>query len=123
MDLEPKSIDMKNKDTFWIDQGGTVTDCLEFRDGFVRLTKTLTHQSSLSRSGDIRKGTTAATNAILESKGAPVSTCHQSGLRRSFGSLEISEEIGLFDLYGHRKQRLRAEVHEIDGRISSTEGF
>ena len=109
---------MKNESKFWIDQGGTFTDCIEVKNGRISLSKRLTHQFSLNMSGDIRKGTTVATNAILELKGAQVLLITNKGLGEvwDIGDQRRDE---LFDLYGHRKHLLRAQVHEIEGRISS----
>ena len=128
---------------FWIDRGGTFTDVIGRRpDGGLLVEKVLSVQPD--RPGDpavaairrllglsaeaaipseaiaeVRLGTTVATNALLERRGAPVLLLINRGLA---DLLEIGDQHrpDLFALQIERPQPLRIRVLEVDGRLDAT---
>lgn len=128
---------------FWIDRGGTFTDVIGQRpDGSLAVEKVLSVQPD--RRGDpavatirrlldlgvdtpipagmvaeVRLGTTVATNALLERRGAPVLLLINRGLA---DLLEIGDQHRpeLFALCIERPQPLRIRVLEVDGRLDAT---
>ncbi len=107
----------------WMDQGGTFTDVLRVgEDGRVRLSKVLSDRADLAGLGagaeEVRRGSTVATNALLEGRGAPTLLIISAG----FGDLP---EIGdgtrpeLFSLRLRRPLPLCAAVLEVEGRIGA----
>lgn len=119
---------------FWIDRGGTFTDCIGHNPstGEVRVAKVLSSDTApieairramrIAQGAplppcDVRMGTTIATNALLERKGVPcvlVTT-------RGFGDvLEIGTQArpDLFDLRIRKPIPLYAAVLEVDARLS-----
>ena len=109
---------------FWIDRGGTFTDCIA-RDpatGALRVAKLLSSRSraarrrsaSCSASGraapippcDVRMGTTLATNALLERRGAPFALA----ITRGFGDLLAIGDQTRPELFDARDPEARAPV-------------
>lgn len=127
---------------FWIDRGGTFTDVIGQRpDGALVVNKVLSVQpdragdpavTAIQRLlglppdtaipagaiGEVRLGTTVATNALLERRGAPVLLLINRGLA---DLLEIGDQHRpeLFDLHIERPQPLRIRVLEVDGRLAA----
>src|SRR5262245_30104205 len=119
---------------FWIDRGGTFTDCIgrDPESGALRVAKVLSSDRAplvairqilgLSDSQaippcDIRMGTTLATNALLERKGAPFALA----ITRGFGDLlEIGTQARprIFDLQIVKPQVLYRAVLEVDARAA-----
>ncbi len=103
----------------WVDQGGTFTDCIAVEQGKLRLKKQLSHKLELPTGVDeLRRGTTVATNAILEQQGEAVLLL----TNRGFGELwAIGDQrrADLFDPFARREQKLSPQVLEIEGRISA----
>ena len=117
---------------FWIDRGGTFTDCLG-RDpatGEIRVAKILSSDRAplegirsilgLGREApippcDVRMGTTIATNALLERKGAPTLLVISRGFR---DLLEIGTQArpDLFALDIRKPEVLYRQVLEVDAR-------
>ncbi len=120
---------------FWIDRGGTFTDCLGLPpDGSpLRVTKVLSSDRAplegikqllgLTEEDpipacDIRMGTTVATNALLERRGTPCALCISTG----FGDLlEIGTQARphLFQLAIDKPARLHQAVLEVDARADA----
>ncbi|HWM84626.1 MAG TPA: hydantoinase B/oxoprolinase family protein [Kofleriaceae bacterium] len=121
---------------FWIDRGGTFTDCLG-RDpvsGEVRAVKVLSSDTAplvgIRRllgigegepipPADVRMGTTLATNALLERRGRPCALA----VTRGFGDLlaigdQSRPEIFAIDII--RPAPLAREVVEVDARMSAS---
>ena len=64
---------MATSKEIWVDQGGTFTDSISVVDGVVHVSKHLTHlEQSIDENTTLRKGTTVATNALLEGTSKPV---------------------------------------------------
>jgi len=121
---------------FWIDRGGTFTDCLgrDPSSGSVLVTKVLSSDRApiegirkLLQLPDgapippceVRMGTTIATNALLERKGAPFALA----ITRGFGDLlEIGTQARpeIFALEIQKPQVLYREVIELDARVAAT---
>jgi 5-oxoprolinase (ATP-hydrolysing) len=127
---------------FWIDRGGTFTDVIGQRpDGGLAVEKVLSLQPG--RRGDpavtairrllelpaespipagaiseVRLGTTVATNALLERRGAPLLLLINRGLA---DLLEIGDQHrpDLFALRIERPQPLDVQVLEVDGRLAA----
>lgn len=117
---------------FWIDRGGTFTDCIQHdrSTGALAVTKVLSSDRAplvgirqLLGIGDhvpippceVRMGTTVATNALLERRGAPVGLV----ITRGFGDLlEIGDQTRprLFDLDIQKAAPLYRRVLEVDMR-------
>lgn len=123
---------MSDRWQFLIDRGGTFTDCLGLPPdgGAVRVAKVLSsdrapligireilqlEEDAPIPPSDIRMGTTVATNALLERKGAPVALV----VTRGFADLlEIGTQArpAIFDLEIDKPQVLYREVLEVDAR-------
>ena len=107
----------------WMDQGGTFTDVVRMRaDGTLEVEKHLSDRVDLAALGagadDVRRGTTIATNALLERKGVPVLLV----VTRGFGDLPWIGDGTRPDLFALRIERppsLATQVLEIDGRIDA----
>jgi 5-oxoprolinase (ATP-hydrolysing) len=117
---------------FWIDRGGTFTDCIGYdrETGELRVTKVLSSDRApidgirklldLSPNASIpparvRLGTTLATNALLERRGVPCALL----VTRGFGDLlEIGDQTRpeLFRLRIEKPRPLPAATLEIDAR-------
>ncbi len=120
---------------FWIDRGGTFTDCLG-RDpttGDVRAVKVLSSDTAPIEGirrllgigpdrpippADVRMGTTLATNALLERRGRPCALA----VTRGFGDLlaigdQSRPEIFAIDI--ERPPPLAREVVEVDARLGA----
>ena len=107
----------------WMDQGGTFTDVLRLSsDGTLRHEKIWSDQADLSAlAGDDaapRRGSTVATNALLERTGAPVLLLTNSG----FGDMPwVGDQTRpqLFERMTSRPQPLCTGVVETGGRIAA----
>ena len=115
---------------FWIDRGGTFTDCLGVSpQGIVHTTKVLSSDSApleaveqiveragvgveATRGARIKLGTTVATNALLERRGVPTALLTNEGLAGVFdiGTQERPELFALEITRAPRLQRWRLEV-------------
>jgi 5-oxoprolinase (ATP-hydrolysing) len=123
---------MSGRWEFWIDRGGTFTDCLgrDPRSGKIHVAKVLSSDRAplvgirkilgLSERAaiapcDVRIGTTLATNALLERKGAPSALLITRGFR---DLLEIGNQARaqLFDLRIAKPEKLYRAVLEVDSR-------
>ncbi len=121
--------------SFWLDRGGTFTDCLgRAPDGSVHTTKVLSSARApiegirrlLGIEPDapippceVRMGTTVATNALLERKGARVALL----VTRGFGDLldiGTTQRPDLFALDIIKPQSLYARVIEVDARAAAS---
>ena len=106
----------------WMDQGGTFTDVVRLSAGRVTVEKVLSDRAnlaSLSGGADhVRRGTTVATNALLERTGAPTLLITNRGLSdiALFGSQARPE---LFALQIERPPPLHRAVLEVSGRIAA----
>lgn len=119
---------------FWIDRGGTFTDCLAIApDGQVRTTKVLSSDTAPVEAveqilrearveadastvgGSIRLGTTVATNALLERRGVPTALLTTEGLTGVF-DIGTQERPDLFALEILRSPRLQDWRLETPGR-------
>ncbi|MEE9279572.1 MAG: hydantoinase/oxoprolinase N-terminal domain-containing protein, partial [Myxococcota bacterium] len=120
---------------FWIDRGGTFTDCLgrDPESGEVRVAKVLSSdrapiegirqilglvESEPIPPCDIRMGTTIATNALLERKGTACALVITRGFR---DLLEIGTQARprIFDLEIRKPEVLYREVLEVDARADA----
>ena len=127
---------MSERWQFWIDRGGTFTDCLGRApgDGSVRVAKVLSSDRAplvgIRRliglkddepipPCDVRMGTTVATNALLERKGAPVGLVITRGFR---DLLEIGNQSRpeIFALDIKKPEVLYQDVLEVDARLDPT---
>ncbi len=119
---------------FWIDRGGTFTDCIG-RDpvtGALHTVKVLSSDraplvgirtllgladGAAIPACDVRMGTTLATNALLERRGAPCALAITRGFR---DLLDIGDQTRprLFDLTIHKPELLYREVIEVDARCA-----
>ena len=115
---------------FWIDRGGTFTDCLGIApDGTVYTTKILSSDRApveaieqvlaKAQAGDatavdarVKLGTTVATNALLERRGVPTALLTNEGLSGVFdiGTQERPELFALEIVRPPRLQRWRLEA-------------
>src|SRR5262245_54813482 len=119
---------------FWIDRGGTFTDCIG-RDpqGRLHVVKKLSgdrapiecirailglSENHIIPPCEVRMGTTVATNALLERKGAPVALAITKGLA---DALEIGNQsrADIFALEIKKPALLYQKVLEIDARVSA----
>ena len=119
---------------FWIDRGGTFTDCLGVApDGQIHTKKVLSGEGSplvgirallgLAAGApipacDVRMGTTLATNALLERRGAKTALVISRGFR---DLLEIGNQTRpeLFALSIRKPELLYSEVLEVDARAAA----
>ncbi len=115
----------------WIDRGGTFTDVIVHdRRGALRVTKVLSADDAVETALrkllrippgrplpplDVRMGTTVATNALLERRGAPVALLTQSGLTDLL-RLDDQRRPELFDLRARRPPPLTDIVLPVQGR-------
>ena len=107
----------------WMDQGGTFTDVVRIQEnGDLEIEKVLSDQASLDQPGqdaaEVRRGTTVATNALLERTGVPVLLITNAG----FGDMPLIGEQRrphLFRLKIERPASLASAVLEATGRISA----
>ena len=119
---------------FWIDRGGTFTDCLAISpDGQEFAAKVLSSdrapveaiQSILDESGEatragelecrVKLGTTICTNALLERRGVPTALLTNRGLSGVF-DIGTQQRPELFDLEIRRSPRLQSWRLESAGR-------
>ncbi|MEM7188591.1 MAG: hydantoinase/oxoprolinase family protein [Pseudomonadota bacterium] len=117
-----------------IEVGGTFTDLIAVEDGAVRVTKVPSTPASPDRGavdavekagialGDVRElvhGSTVATNAVLERKGARVGVFVTRGMRDLF-TLQRHDRRRIYDLHYAKPEPVvrRADVAEIDGRMA-----
>ena len=103
-----------------MDQGGTFTDVLHVDGSSVSVSKVLSTEAkleSLSQEGRCCRGTTVATNALLERTGAPVVLVTNRGLGdlHRIGDQRRAE---LFDRLAQPPASLASTALEVDGRIS-----
>lgn len=106
-----------------MDQGGTFTDVLRLSaEGRLRVEKVPSDQGDLQGLargvGAVRRGTTVATNALLEGRGAPVLLLVSQG----FADLPwIGDQTrpSLFSLAIERPAPLCTQVLEVEGRIGA----
>lgn len=119
---------------FWIDWGGTFTDCLgrDPRIGEVRVAKVLSSDRAplegirrlleLNEGAPIppctvRMGTTVATNALLERKGARTALCITRGFR-DLCAIGTQARPDLFALAIEKPEVLYERVVEVDARAA-----
>jgi 5-oxoprolinase (ATP-hydrolysing) len=117
---------------FWVDRGGTFTDCIKHDrvSGTLEVTKVLSNdraplvgirrllglrEDESIPASEVRLGTTVATNALLERRGAPCGLVISRGFR---DVLVIGDQTRpqLFDLNIQRPERLYRRVVEVDAR-------
>ncbi|MFT5682013.1 MAG: 5-oxoprolinase (ATP-hydrolyzing), partial [Myxococcota bacterium] len=104
-----------------MDQGGTFTDVVTLCDGRLTVDKVLTDQADLlALGGDaaVRRGTTVATNALLERQGAPTVLLTTRGLT-DLSAIGDQTRPALFDLQIRRPPPLERAVVAVDGRIAA----
>jgi 5-oxoprolinase (ATP-hydrolysing) len=123
---------------FWVDRGGTFTDCIlhDRQTGRLAATKVLSSDRAplvgirqllgLAPEepippSEIRMGTTLATNALLERRGVPCALVITRGFR---DLLEIGNQTRprLFDLQIPERERLYRRVLEVDTRADPRAG-
>ncbi len=122
---------------FWIDRGGTFTDCIGLApDGSLHTAKLLSSDAApvegirgiLERSGAVapgaappacrvKLGTTVATNALLERRGVPTLLVANRGLGDVW-AIGTQERPELFALHIEKPPPLHQETLEIGGRVS-----
>jgi len=120
---------------FWIDRGGTFTDCIA-RDpdsGRLRVAKLLSSDRAPIEAirvlfglpagapippCDVRMGTTLATNALLERKGTPFALAITRGFRDLL-AIGTQARPRLFDLEIRKPELLYRAVLEIDARADA----
>ena len=119
---------------FWIDRGGTFTDCIAVSpEGGFHTTKRLSSDTApvegikavLAEAGEatpaseleclVKLGTTVATNALLERRGVPTALLTNVGLSGVF-DIGTQERPELFDLEIVRAPRLQRWRLEAPGR-------
>ncbi|MCG8591304.1 MAG: 5-oxoprolinase, partial [Proteobacteria bacterium] len=123
---------------FWIDRGGTFTDCIGVApDGRLHIAKVLSSDTApvegiralLEREADlapgaplpacrVKLGTTVATNALLERRGAPTALVTNRGLAGVF-TIGTQERPELFNLNIQKPPPLHAQAVEIAGRTGA----
>ena len=122
---------------FWVDRGGTFTDCLGISpEGAVRTTKVLSSDRAPLEAiaklaaefdagpletldADVKLGTTVATNALLERRGVPTAILTTAGLSGVF-DIGTQERPELFVLEIERPARLQRWRLETPGRRAAT---
>jgi len=119
---------------FWIDRGGTFTDCIGLGpDGGLRVVKVLSGDRApleairkvlgLAEHAPIppcrvRMGTTVATNALLERKGAPTALAITRGFADALAiGTQARPEIFTLDI--RKPGTLHAAVAEVDERVAA----
>jgi 5-oxoprolinase (ATP-hydrolysing) len=125
--------------SFWIDRGGTFTDCIGRAPDGRRFTCKLLSSDSAPVEGirsilareeglgpgeplppcEVKLGSTVATNALLERRGAPTVLVANCGLGDVL-AIGTQERPALFDLNIRRSPVLHSEVVECAGRVSVT---
>ncbi|HKC50687.1 MAG TPA: hydantoinase/oxoprolinase N-terminal domain-containing protein, partial [Myxococcota bacterium] len=120
---------------FWIDRGGTFTDCIarDPESGALRVAKRLSSERApldaireLLGIGpgaaippcDVRMGTTLATNALLERKGAGFALAITRGFRDLL-AIGTQARPKLFELAIRKPELLYREVLEVDARAGA----
>ncbi len=126
---------MSERWQFWIDRGGTFTDALgrEPGTGAIRVAKRLSSDRAPLEAireilglgahaaippCDVRMGTTLATNALLERKGAPCALAITRGFRDLL-AIGTQARPDLFALEIRKPERLYQEVIEVDARAAA----
>jgi 5-oxoprolinase (ATP-hydrolysing) len=121
---------------FWIDRGGTFTDCLgrDPASGRLRVAKLLSSDRAPLRAirtllgigeaepipaCDIRMGTTLATNALLERKGTRFALAITRGFRDLL-AIGTQARPRIFDLEIRKPELLYREVLELDARADAS---
>ena len=112
----------QNMTSVWMDQGGTFTDVLRRDDhGRIQVDKVWSYQADQSiLSGDaseVRRGTTVATNALIERKGVPTILVTNHGFENI---LELGDQrrTELFDLSAARVPVVGEGTLGVRGRIA-----
>jgi 5-oxoprolinase (ATP-hydrolysing) len=102
----------------WVDQGGTCQDRIELHCDGSLVVRKLFSKESTSSNVPIRKGTTVATNALLERRSCKILMITNQGLG---DLLWIGDQrrASLFDSFGHRISLIDAEVLEWESRIDA----
>jgi len=123
---------------FWVDRGGTFTDCIGKRPGGELFTAKLLSSDTapveairriLERAGEIepgaplpactvKLGSTVATNALLERRGVPTLLVANRGLCDVF-SIGTQERPELFELDIRKPEPLHGWVVAVDGRVDA----
>ncbi len=125
---------------FWIDRGGTFTDCVALApDGVVHSAKLLSSETApveavrkiLREAGgfgaddplpadavEVKLGTTVATNALLERRGAPTAVVTNSGLGDLF-VIGTQQRPELFELAIEKPAPLHTRALELSGRLAA----
>ncbi len=123
---------------FWIDQGGTFTDLIaRLPDGSLRTAKVLSGEGSVLRGirsvlegegaiakgtplppSSVKLGTTLATNALLERRGARVLLVTNAGLGDVF-VIGTQERPELFALHIEKPSPLHERTLEVRGRVAA----
>lgn len=130
---------MKQSWQFWVDRGGTFTDVIGIDDkGQCVIEKLLSEapgqyddaviegiarilsaqQQTLSEVSQVKMGTTVATNALLQRKGADCALLITSGFKDLL-TIAYQNRPDLFAIHVERPLPLYGDVVEIDERISS----
>jgi len=122
---------------FWIDRGGTFTDCIgRSPGGALHTAKLLSSDEAplagirqiLERAGElgsgeslprcrVKLGTTVATNALLERRGVPTLLIADRGLGDLL-TIGTQERPDLFDLCVVKPPPLHSDVVEVSGRVA-----
>jgi 5-oxoprolinase (ATP-hydrolysing) len=123
---------------FWIDRGGTFTDCLGLApDGALHTAKVLSSDAApslavrrvLERAGELpagaplpvcrlKLGTTVATNALLERRGVETLLVANAGLA-DVVEIGTQERPELFALHIERPEPLHRQILEVSARVAS----
>ncbi|MDP6540392.1 MAG: hydantoinase B/oxoprolinase family protein [Planctomycetota bacterium] len=135
---EPQASEARTNWSFWIDRGGTFTDCIaRAPDGALHTHKRLSSETApveaieavLEEVGAWRRGgplppctvklgTTVATNALLERRGVPTLLVTTRGLGDLL-AIGTQERPELFELEIRKPAPLAREVVECDGRLGA----
>ena len=107
----------------WMDQGGTFTDVVRVSDdGTVQIEKVLSQTACLTElaegATDVRRGTTASTNALLEGKTPPVLLITNAGFE-DLPWIGDGRRPALFDRNIRRPQPLCTAVLGVGGRVGA----
>ena len=110
-------------DQVWMDQGGTFTDVVRLRpDGGIELQKVLSDRVSLedcaAGASALRRGTTVATNALLERSGPPVLLVTTAGLEE-LAALGDQTRPALFGLFTQRAPPLCSATLGLSARLGA----
>ena len=120
---------------FWVDRGGTFTDCLGFSpDGQLKYVKVLSSDQAplegirsilkldkrdVISAAEIKMGTTIATNALLERKGEKHALFITKGFKDIL-KIGTQQRPDLFDIRIKLPSVLYKKVIEVEERVSST---